>query len=93
MIDYEKVRAFRAPTLVLTGSKSTGRQRALIDDRLMELLPNAQRRVVDDATHEMFDDQPALTAGILADFFDACGGGVPERSPAAQAKCVPVPSR
>ena len=90
MIDYDKVRAFRAPTLVLTGSKSTGKQRVLIDDRLMELLPNAQRRVVDDASHEMFEDRPAQTHAIIAEFIRTCG----EAAPGAPAPCVrPVPSR
>jgi len=61
----DDVRSIRTPTLLVTGKKSPAMLLRLTD-RLQELLPNAQRVDIADASHLMHYEQPeALNAAVL----------------------------
>jgi pimeloyl-ACP methyl ester carboxylesterase len=61
----DDVRSIRTPTLLVTGKKSPAMLLRLTD-RLQQLLPNAQRVDIADASHLMHYEQPdALNAAVL----------------------------
>jgi len=61
----DDVRSIRTPTLLVTGKKSPAMLLRLTD-RLQELVPNAQRVDIADASHLMHYEQPeALNAAVL----------------------------
>ncbi len=57
-LDSNKIRAIKVPALLLTGEKSPGLFRNLMNG-LEELLPNAQRITVSGASHIVHEDNPA----------------------------------
>lgn len=57
-LDSNKIRAIKVPVLLLTGEKSPGLFRGLMNG-LEELLPNAQRIMVSGASHIVHEDNPA----------------------------------
>ncbi|CAN5580509.1 hypothetical protein BH23PSE2_BH23PSE2_10980 [soil metagenome] len=68
-VDHDRVRALRVPVLILSGGKNAGGFNDLIDGQLERLLPNAQRVIIAEASHEMFLDFPELTARTMREFF------------------------
>jgi len=75
-IDAGRVRALVKPVLLLSGGQNAGGYNDLIDGYLEQLLPNAQRVVIADASHEMFLDYPQESARAMLDFFAGKGDGV-----------------
>jgi non-heme chloroperoxidase len=69
-LDRDRVRTVAVPTLLLSGSKNAGTYSDLIDGHLELLLPNAERVIVADASHEMFLDDRAASAAAMLAFFD-----------------------
>jgi non-heme chloroperoxidase len=53
----DAVRTITAPVLMLSGARTIPIH-ALIDDELERLLPNCQRVVIPDASHDLWSDQP-----------------------------------
>ncbi len=70
MIDYESVRNFVRPTLILSGALSSGNFNDLIDTQLEGLLPNNERNVIENAGHEMFLDNPQETNLVILNFLN-----------------------
>jgi non-heme chloroperoxidase len=68
-VDYDGVRGLTVPTLLLSGAKNAGGFNDLVDGHLLRLLPNAQRVIIPEASHEMFLDDRAASAGAMLDFF------------------------
>jgi non-heme chloroperoxidase len=68
-IDFDRVRALRVPTLLLSGGKNELGFNELIDAQLLSLLPNAERLIIPDASHEMFQDFPEVTAQAMLTHF------------------------
>jgi non-heme chloroperoxidase len=68
-IDFERVRSLRVPTLLLSGGKNELGFNDLIDRELQRLLPNAERLVIPDSSHEMFLDLPEVTAQAMLGHF------------------------
>jgi non-heme chloroperoxidase len=67
-IGEDRVRALVAPVLLLSGGRNAGTYNDLIDGYLEHLLPNVERVVIADASHEMFLDQPQVSARAMLDF-------------------------
>jgi pimeloyl-ACP methyl ester carboxylesterase len=63
----DAVRAISAPSLLLSGA-NTIPLHALVDDELERLLPNAERVVIPDATHDLWADQPELCRSAALEF-------------------------
>ena len=63
----EAVQKIKAPTLLLSGSKTFEFLR-LIDEELSRLLPHNQRIVLPGATHHMFYEQPEKCRSIILGF-------------------------
>jgi non-heme chloroperoxidase len=65
----DAVREIAAPTLMLSGTRTIPLH-ALVDDELERLLPNVERVVIPDASHDLWADQPdrcrAATLTFLA---------------------------
>lgn len=68
-VDYDRVRALRTPTLLLSVGKNAGGFNDLIDGRLQLLIPGAERVTIADASHEMFLDFPEASARTMLAFF------------------------
>ncbi|MGI9043871.1 MAG: alpha/beta fold hydrolase [Gemmatimonadaceae bacterium] len=68
-VDYHRVRALAVPTLLLSGGKNAGGFNDLIDGQLQRLLPDVERVIIPDASHEMFLDFPETTARSMLAFF------------------------
>lgn len=63
----DDVRGVRAPTLLLAGDRSPaflGR----LTDRLQELLPDAERAAIADASHLMHEDNASLVNETILEF-------------------------
>lgn len=71
MVEYQRVRRLEVPVLVLSGSRNELGFTALVDERLMELLPDARRVLIPEAGHEMFLDDPEASARAMLEFFHA----------------------
>lgn len=56
-LSRDAVRAIDKPVLMLSGDRTIP-MHALVDDELERLLPNVERVVVPDATHDLWADQP-----------------------------------
>jgi non-heme chloroperoxidase len=69
VLDRERVRALRVPTLLLSGEKNSLGFNDLVDSHLERLLPDVVRVIIPGASHEMFLDAPAATAGAMLEFF------------------------
>jgi non-heme chloroperoxidase len=67
-LDYAQVRALAVPTLLLSGGANAGFARQ-VDAHLQYLLPQVERVVVPDASHEMFLDDSKASASAMLDFF------------------------
>jgi pimeloyl-ACP methyl ester carboxylesterase len=63
----DAVRAVAAPTLLLSGGRTIPLH-ALVDDELERLLPNRERLVISDATHDLWADQPERCRAAALDF-------------------------
>jgi len=63
----DDVRAVTKPTLLVVGSESPPLFRCIID-RLEELLPNAERVVIGDASHAMQEDRPVAWTQAMCAF-------------------------
>jgi non-heme chloroperoxidase len=63
----DAVRVISAPSLLLSGA-NTIPLHALVDDELQRLLPNAERVVIPDATHDLWADQPELCRAATLSF-------------------------
>jgi non-heme chloroperoxidase len=65
----DAVRKIAAPALLLSGARTIPLH-ALVDDELARLLPNCERVVIPDASHDLWSDQPerccAATLAFLA---------------------------
>lgn len=70
-LGYDRVRALTVPALQLSGGKNAGEFNDLVDGHLERLLPNAQRVIIPDASHEMFLDDRAATAAAMLGFLRA----------------------
>lgn len=66
-LDDADVRGVGAPVLLLTGDESP-RLAHLLTDRLEELLPNAERRGIPNASHDMNLDNPSATSDAILAF-------------------------
>jgi non-heme chloroperoxidase len=67
-LDFDRVRALTVPTLLLSGGGNAGFNR-LIDEQLARLLPDVERAVIPEASHEMFLDDRAASASAMLAFF------------------------
>ncbi|MFU8814288.1 MAG: alpha/beta fold hydrolase [Pseudomonadales bacterium] len=74
-IDASRLGALSKPVLLLSGGRNAGGYNDLIDGYLERLLPNAQRVVIADASHEMFLDHPEKSARAMLDFLARQGDG------------------
>ena len=69
LVEYERVRKLAVPTLLLSGGKNAGKMGDVIDAHLARLLPQVERQILPEATHEMFVDLPELSAHTMLEFF------------------------
>jgi len=67
-LPFTAVSRIKAPTLLLSGQRSLALA-ALIDKQLERLLPNNERIILPDATHEMWSDQPEQCRNATLAFF------------------------
>jgi len=65
----QRVRALTVPTLLLSGGNNALGFNDLVDGHLERLLPNAERVVIPEASHEMFLDDRAASASAMLEFF------------------------
>lgn len=75
-LDFDRVRALTVPTLLLSGGGNTGFNR-LIDAHLARLLPDVERVIIPEASHEMFLDDRAASASAMLGFFRRHSSGSP----------------
>lgn len=68
-VDRDRVRGLDVPTLLLSGGENAGGFNDLIDGELERLLPQVERVVIPEASHEMFLDFPGRTAELMLEFF------------------------
>lgn len=68
MIDRDRVRALAVPTLLMSGGQNAGGFNDLIDAELARLVPDVERVIIPDASHEMFLDFPELSARTMLQF-------------------------
>jgi non-heme chloroperoxidase len=61
------VRGIAAPTLLLSGDRTIPLH-ALVDDELERLLPNRERVVIQDASHDLWADQPQRCRAATLEF-------------------------
>lgn len=66
-VDPDRIRRLRRPTLLVQGARSPAFF-ARIVDRLFELLPDADRCVIPEASHIMHEDEPPAYLRALLDF-------------------------
>jgi pimeloyl-ACP methyl ester carboxylesterase len=71
-ITDDDVRRISTPTLLLTGAESP-RLFGHVLDRLEELLPDAERVTVPDASHLVHEDQPGSVVAAIRDFLGRRG--------------------
>lgn len=67
-VDPHKVKALNLPVLLLSGEKNNGSFFDLIETRLLALLPDNKRIVIENAGHEMFIDNPDVTNDAILNF-------------------------
>ena len=70
MIDKQRVAQLPMPVLLLA-AENTGRLNKLVNAELARLLPQAKYVTIADATHEMWDDQPAACVAAILAFLQA----------------------
>jgi pimeloyl-ACP methyl ester carboxylesterase len=63
----DAVRGIAAPVLMLSGARTIPIH-ALVDDELERLLPNAERVVIPDASHDLWVDQPDACRAATLEF-------------------------
>jgi non-heme chloroperoxidase len=68
-LPLEAVKRIRTPALLLSGQQSLALH-GLIDSQLAALLPQAERIILADATHEMWNEQPEQCRNAAFAFFD-----------------------
>jgi len=68
-LSYDQIRALRLPTLLLSAGNNAGGYNDLIDGHLARLLPDAERLIIPNVSHEMFLDDRAASAAAMLDFF------------------------
>jgi non-heme chloroperoxidase len=69
-VDRARVRALAVPTLLISAGNNAGGFNDLIDGELERLLPQVERVIIPQASHEMFLDFPDRTAELMLEFFD-----------------------
>lgn len=69
-LDFDRVRTMQVPTLLLSGGKNAGGFNDLVDGHLHRLIPNAERMIIPDASHEMFLDFPEIVAEAMRRHFE-----------------------
>jgi pimeloyl-ACP methyl ester carboxylesterase len=57
------------PTLLLSAGQNAGGFNDLVDGHLARLLPNVERVIIPDVSHEMFLDDRAASAAAMVGFF------------------------
>jgi pimeloyl-ACP methyl ester carboxylesterase len=67
-LSFSAVRRIKAPALLLSGQRSL-KLHGLIDSQLAVLLPNAERVIVANATHEMWNEYPEECRKAALEFF------------------------
>ena len=67
-IDLQKIENLNLPVLLISGSRSAGNFNDLIDNQLSELLPDSRRVIIENAGHEMFQDNPQETNRAIIGF-------------------------
>jgi non-heme chloroperoxidase len=67
-LDYDRVRGLTVPVLLLSGGANQGFN-TLVDGELERLLPDVERVIFPDASHEMFLDDPSASADAMLEFF------------------------
>ena len=65
----EKVKRIKIPVLMLSGERSL-KVLKFIDEELKPLLPNAERIIVQNATHDMWSEQPDTLKKAVLGFLD-----------------------
>jgi pimeloyl-ACP methyl ester carboxylesterase len=65
----EAVRAIETPALLLSGARTIPLH-ALVDGELERLLPNCERVVIPDASHDLWADQPELCRDATLSFLE-----------------------
>ena len=65
----EDVEKIEIPTLMLNG-ENTNERAKMIEAELKRLLPNAERFIIPEATHNMFAEQPAACNQAILDFLE-----------------------
>lgn len=68
-VDYDRVRALRVPVLLMSAGQNAGGYNDLVDGHLERLLPNVERLVISDVSHEMFLDDRSTAASAMLEFF------------------------
>lgn len=63
----DAVRGLAVPTLLLSGARTIPLH-ALVDDELERLLPNVERVVIPDASHDLWADQPERCRAATVEF-------------------------
>lgn len=76
-LDYDRVRALTVPTLLLSAGRNAGGFNDLVDGHLERLLPDVERVIIPDVSHEMFLDDRATSAATMLDFFRRRGTRAP----------------
>lgn len=67
-IDPERLTSLTIPTLLLSADQNQGGLFDLIDSELARLLANSQRKIIENSSHEMFQDNPEATNKAILDF-------------------------
>jgi len=70
-VDYDRVGGLDVPVLLLSAGQNAGGFNDLVDGHLEHLLPNAERLIIPDVSHEMFLDDREASARAMLDFFRA----------------------
>lgn len=67
-IERQKIENLKLPVLLISGARNTGNFNDLIDRHLSELLSDGRRVIIDNAGHEMFQDNPVQTNRVIVSF-------------------------
>lgn len=68
-LEYDRVRALGVPTLLLSAGNNAGGFNDLVDGHLARLLPNSERVIMPNVSHEMFLDDRNASASAMLGFF------------------------
>lgn len=71
-LDESKIREVKVPALLISGRNSP-KIFHFLSDRLMELLPNAERKIIEGASHISHEDNAIDYNEIVLSFIEECG--------------------